>query len=178
VEYSEYLEARFTFRQAATAAAFPLNTLRSYYQREWFRSFVPDPTTRRGSARKLCLGDILVLAIASRLIDQGERPLNAYNAALPFGIVGSLPKALRERGHPPRRRFELFNRHEFDTYLLCRRGSASRIIAVEKGAAVPVHQGLDAEGKQFGVATTVVCLNAVETTVFKQLRIARADTHV
>ena len=172
MDYSEYLEARFTFRQAANAAAFPLNTLRSYYQRQWFRSFVAEPTSRRGSARKLCLGDILLLAIASRLIDQGERPLNAYNAALPFGIVGSLPETLRKRGQPPRRPFELFDRDRFDTYLLCRSGSASRIISVEKGAAVPVHQGLDEEGKQFGVATTVICLNAVEATVFKELQIS------
>jgi hypothetical protein len=175
VEYPRYLDARFTFREAAIAAAFPLNTLRSYYQRDWFRSFVKESETRRGSARKLCLGDVLLLAIASRLIDQGLRPLNAYNAALPFGIVGSLPKALRDQGYPLRRPFELFDREQFDTYLLCRSESAARIIPVERGAAVPVDQGLDAEGKLFGVATTVVLLNAVEATVFKQLRVPRTS---
>lgn len=174
MEYAQYLEARFTFRQAADAAAFPLNTLRSYYQREWFRSFVKEPASRRGSARKLCLGDILVLAVASRLIDQGERPLNAYNAALPFGVLGSRPKALRDSGYPFRRPFELFDRKQFDTYLLCRSGSAGRIIAVKQGAAVPVNEGLDADGQQFGVATTVVLLNAVEGVVFKQLGVPMA----
>jgi hypothetical protein len=173
VEYQEYLKPRYTFRQAAEAAAFPLNTLRSNFQRGWFNSFAEGLATHRGSARKLCLGDILVLAIASRLIDQGERPMNAYNAALPFGIVGFTPKALRDRGYPSRRPFELFNRDDFDTYLLWRRGSAARVIAVEKGAAVPVNEGLDDEGKQFGVATTVLLLNAVEATVFKHLGIVQ-----
>jgi hypothetical protein len=175
VSYQDYLEPRYTFREGAIAAAFPLNTLRSNYQRGWFQSFGEGLATRRGSARKLCLGDILVLAIASRLIDQGERPLNAYNAALPFGLVGSTPKALREEGHPPRRPFELFNREHYDTYLLWRRGSAARVVPVAKGNPVRVEEGLDEEGRQFGVATTVLPLNAVEATVLRQLGLLPAD---
>ena len=173
---SNYLEPRFSFREAAEAAAFPLNTLRSYYQRGWFESFARGLKAGRGRAQMLCLGDVLVLAIASRLIDQGERPINAYTGARPFGLIASTPKNLLEQGHPRRLPFELFNQDEFDTYLLWRRGSPTRVIAVPKDGAVPVNAGLDEEGIQFGVATSVILLNAVERTVFKMLGLKRSGT--
>lgn len=172
--WEKYLKPCFTFRQAAEAAAFPLNTLRSNYQRGWFQSFGKALNAGRGRAQKLCLGDVLVLAIASRLIDQGERPLNAYNAALPFGVVGTTPKAIIDLGFVRRRPFELFDRSQFDTYLLWRRGSPARVLPVGKGLPVPINDGLDQEGKQFGVATTVLLLNAVEQTVLKQLDVGQS----
>lgn len=172
---SDYLEPRFSFRQAAEAAAFPLNTLRSNYQRGWFRSFAQGLSAGRGRAQMLCLGDVLVLAIASRLIDQGERPMNAYNAALPFGIVGSTPKALLDQGFLRRGAFQLFDDSHFDTFLLWRRGSPPRVIPVTKGGSVPVNTGLDEEGTKFGVATTILPLNPVEQTVFSKLGIRQAE---
>lgn len=160
----EYLEPRFTLRQAAHAADFPLNTLRSNYQRGWFRSFSTAMAVGRGRTQRLCLGDVLVLAIASRLIDIGFRPLEAYNAAAPFGIVAHTPKG-GERRLP----FQLFDRDEYNSVFVWRLGTPSRVIRVSKADGVPLEQlRLD---DPFGEAAVALLLNRVEATVFRRLHL-------
>src|SRR5688572_25578928 len=100
----DYTAPRYTLRQAAEAAAFPLNTLRSNYQRGWFRSFASPDAIGRGHTRWLCLGDVLALAIASRLTELRIRPMEAWTAAYLFGTV-----AVVKKGGPARRPFELFD---------------------------------------------------------------------
>jgi len=162
MKYSDYLEPKFRLRQAALAADFPLNTLRSYYQRGWFRSFADGLGKGKGRAQRLCLGDILVLAIASRLVGVGLSPLDAYNAAYPYGITAKTPRGIRRRMP-----FELFDREEFDSVLVWSLGSAALVVPVRKGDGISlVELGLDAE---FGEATIAISLNAVERTVFEKL---------
>jgi hypothetical protein len=160
----DYLEPKYRLRQAADAAAVPLNTLRSNYQRGWFQSFGNGMASGRGRAQRLCLGDILVLAIASRLIDIGLRPLDAYNAARPFGQVGG-----NRRGVSCRMPFGLFKRDEFDSVFIWRRGSASRVVPVRKGQGVPLE--LLKLDDSFGEAAVTLLLNAVEATVFEALKL-------
>ena len=158
-----YLEPRFTLRQAALAAGFPLNTLRSNYQRGWFRSYGSGMAVGRGRAQRLCLGDILVLAIASRLIDIGFRPLDAFNAVAPFALVAHTPKDTAERRLP----FQLFDRVQFDSIFVWRMGSPALVIRVNKGDGIPLDQlRLDSPS---GEAAVALLLNSVEATVFNRL---------
>lgn len=165
-----YLEPRFTLREAAHAASFPLNTLRSNYQRGWFRSFASGMSVGRGRAQRLCLGDILVLAVASRLIDIGFRPLDAYNAAAPFGLV-----AHRPRDGQRRLPFQLFDRGEFNSLFVWRVGLPSRVVRVGKGEGIPLEDlRLD---DPFGQAAVTLLLNSVEATVFARLRLALPELY-
>ena len=168
MEYSDYLEPRYRLRAAAEAAAFPLNTLRSNYQRGWFQSFGNGLSAGRGRAQRLCLGDILVLAIASRLIDAGVAPMEAYNAAVSFGVVAKTPKGVWRRMP-----FELFDRDQFHTILVWRRGSAANVVPVRKGQGLT----LDELGvwDAFGEVSMVLPLNAVEATVFAQLGLSDSE---
>lgn len=162
MDYSDYIEPRFRLKQASVAAAFPLNTLRSYYQRGWFRSFGNGMSVGKGRAQRLCLGDVLVLAIASRLIDLGLRPLDAYNAARPFGLAATTPKGVARRTP-----FRLFDRREFDSLLVWQKQSAGRVIPVRKRAGISLSDlPLD---DPFGEAAVLLRLNAVEATVFEKL---------
>lgn len=162
MDYPDYLKPRFTLRRAADAAAFPVNTLRSNYQRGWFRSFGEGLDVGKGRAQRLCIGDVLVLALASRLIDLGLRPLEAYNAAAPFGFVAHTPK-----GMPRRMPFQLFDRSQFDSIFIWRRGAPARVIGVPRGGMVPRSDlRLDEE---FGEATVVLHLNVIEARVFDRL---------
>jgi hypothetical protein len=96
------------------------------------------------------------------LIDMGLRPLDAYNAAAPFGLAAHTPKGL-----PRRLPCQLFDRSKFDTIFVWRRGAPARVIGVPKGGAIPqLDLRLDDE---FGEATVTLLLNAVEATVFKKL---------
>jgi hypothetical protein len=166
----DYLAPRYTFRQAAEAAAFPLNTLRSNYQREWFRTFGQPLAPGRGRARKLCLGDVLILAIASRLIDLGIHPLKAWNAAFLFGLVTHIKK-----DGPRRRPFELFDASAYETVLVWRPDRRPQVVAVSrKTKALELGElGLDAEEEAFGVCSVVLPLNPVQRTVFDKLGLSR-----
>lgn len=167
MEYYDYLVPRYTFRQAALAAAFPVNTLRSNYQRGWFRSFANGLSKGRGRSQLLCLGDILVLAIASRLIDMGMRPLDAFNVAQPFGLAARTPA-----GHEPRKPFQLFDRAKYRTVLIWRKDAVHRVVPVENDAGVPSELFDD---DAFGVATLVLPLNPVESTVCRRLGVSMPE---
>ena len=124
------------------------------------------PAPGRGRAHKLCLGDVLVLAIASRLIDLGIHPLKAWNAAFLFGAVTHIKK-----DGPRRRPFELFDVSAYDTVLVWRPDRRPQILAVsrETKALELDDLGFDAGEEAFGVCSIVLPLNAVEHTVFDTL---------
>lgn len=162
----DYSAPLYTFRQASEAAAFPLNTLRSYYQREWFSSFVPDVSAGRGVARKLCLGDVLVLAIASRLIDLGIQPGEAWKVGYLFGAITQTRK-----DGPKRRPFQLFDERAYETVLIWRKGQLPSIVpvaATSRQISVELFSG-DEEESAFGVVSVVLPLNALQETVFRKL---------
>ena len=162
---SAYLEPRYTFRQAAAAADFPVNTLRSNFQRGWFRSFGNGLHPGQGRTQRLCLGDILVLAIAGRLIDLGISPSNAYNAAYAFGAV-----TRNQPGQPRRQPFQSFDRSKYETLLLWRRGSPE-VVPLSRDDPV-TRLGLDGLEDR---AAVVISLGAVEATMFSRLGLPLPD---
>jgi hypothetical protein len=166
----DYTAPRYTLRQASAAASFPLNTLRSNFQRGWFRSFANRPATGKGHTRRLCLGDVLVLAIADRLTQLRVHPINAWNAAYFFGAV-----TVQRKGWPRRGQFELFDEELYETVLIWRPESPPEIVPVSKDT-----RSLDLNSFQltpaeqdFGVALVLLLLNPVQRTVFKKLRLSQ-----
>lgn len=156
---SAYLNPRFTFRQAAAASGFTVNTLRSNFQRGWFRSFGNGLHSGQGRTQRLCLGDVLVLAIASRLIDVGIRPSDAYNAAYKFGAV-----TRNKPGQPRRLPFQTFDRDKYETILMWRNGS-HEVIPVARDEPLAKLRLDDADG----MAVVVLSLNATEAAMFARL---------
>ena len=165
----DYHSPRFTFRQASIAADFPLNTLRSYFERGIFASLARDLSRGRGKVRRVCLGDVLVVAIASRLIDIGIRPVNAFGAAILFGRIAETPVGIRRRMP-----LQLFDRSQFETILVWGQGEAPQFLPVLKSTgevALPV-ETLPRDFLDYGVAVTVLPLSGMEAIVFTRLGIA------
>ena len=165
---ADYASPRFTLRESSEAADFPLNTLRSYLQRGWFKSLAQNLGGGRGKAGLLSLGDVLVLAIASRLIDVGMRPVNAYHAALPFALAASTPRGLESR-----RPFELFDPSKYITVFVWRAGFPARVVPVAKDEAVdPLLSANSFLGDDdYGPASVGIVINQVRATVFERLHI-------
>jgi len=162
---SNFREPKFRLSRAATAAGFSLNTLRSNYQRGWFRSFAGALGTGQGRAQRLCLGDVIVLAIARRLVDLRIHPVEAFNAAYAFGLVA------KQYPHVPRRPpFELFDPARFRTVFAWKPGTTAQILPVARGGGVPLEQLklLDGEG------TICLLLNPIVEDVFEKLGSAAA----
>jgi hypothetical protein len=68
---------------------------------------------------------------------------------------------------PRRLPFEFFDRAAFDTVFVSALGSAAQIVPVRKGEGISL---LDLKlDEEFGDATIIISLNAVERTVFQKL---------
>lgn len=98
-------EFRWTLAEAAQLAGYDKhNTLRSYFQKGWFRIVGGQAARGRGSAGLLTLHDVLGIAVARRLIDAGADPRLAFEAGLGFahfGVEGRDPGGVfdfRDRG--------------------------------------------------------------------------------
>lgn len=157
----DYFEPGFRLSQAALAAGFEQNTLRSNFQRQWFRSFATKDRPGRGRAKRLCLADVVVLAITRRFIDLGLHPAEAFKAAFPFGLVSKIRK-----GQPARPPCTAFDPRRFDTVLVWRPGGAE-VMPIPKGEGVQ----LDALGLTGGTGDAVICLmvNDIEANVMSKL---------
>lgn len=164
----DYFTPRFTLRQAAAASDFPYNTMRSYYQRAWFRSHANALRQGRGRASLLCLADVLVLTIASRLIEVGVSPINAYAAAQPFAVAARTPKGMQRR-RPP----ELFNRKTFETLFVWQPGSLAQVVPVQRASPdLPLTWLFDNVGDDgYASAAVAIPLNPLERLVFQRLGI-------
>lgn len=164
----DYESPRFTFRQAALSADFPLNTLRSYYQRELFKP-PANVSEGRGKTRYLSLGDILILAIAARLIDIGMNPFRAFHVARPFVEDTYASDDVR-----PRLPYELFDRAEYETVLVWDGESPARVIPVpltNDNLTLPLSR-LPHDVLDYGTGLVVMPLSGLEKTVFTRLGIA------
>jgi hypothetical protein len=94
-------ELRWTLSQAAQIAGYAkLNTLRSYFQRGWFRIVGGEAAKSRGSAGLLTLHDVLAVGVARPLIEAGAEPRLAFEAGLVFAHFG-------EDGRDPGGTFDL-----------------------------------------------------------------------
>ena len=162
---TDYFEPRFTLSRAATATGFSLNTLRSNFQRGWFRSFAAGLGIGQGRTQRLCLSDVLVLTIARKLIAIGVHPVRGFNAALTFGLAAKAPKQF-----PRRMPCELFDPDLFETVFIWQPGAVARVIPVAKGGAIK----LGDLGLTESEASASVCLslNAIEADVFDKLALA------
>ncbi len=102
----DYDTPRYPIRQAAEAAGFEVNTLRSLYQRGHFRIIGGEEAKARGLSAFLNLRDILCIAVARRLIDTGAHPKAAFEAGVQFAHIGDggstgtaqAPKSARNPG--------------------------------------------------------------------------------
>jgi hypothetical protein len=138
-----YFEPRYRLRQAAEATGFSLNTLRSSFQRAWFRSVGDETGVGQGRAQRLCLADIFVLAIAQRLIALGIHPVEAFNGAFPFARG-----ARQFPGVPKRQPGALFDSAQYQSVFIWKPGAASQVIPVGNGEGIPLGELglLDGEG--------------------------------
>lgn len=165
----DYDTARYTFRQAAIAAGFEPNTLRSYYapNRAFFRIIGGEAAKAKGLAGLLSLRDVLHLAVAQRLIEMGVHPRHAFEAGLDFAHTSDSPA-----GGPSRDPGELFDVSYAWTALVWQPGTRGRVVAML--AKDPTLSWADLfynrhTGKR-GPAV-VILLNDVEKQVFDALGI-------
>lgn len=164
----DYFSPRFTLRQAANASDFPYNTMRSYYQRGWFKSFSSALSQGRGRTGQLCLADVLVLSIASRLIEVGVRPLNAYADASSFAVIARTPK-----GFDRRKPLQLFDQERYQTVFVWQPGASPRVVPLPKADA-RIQLGelfYAADPEEYASAAVVIPLNPLEALVFRRLKI-------
>ncbi|MEK6722370.1 MAG: hypothetical protein AABZ04_02475 [Pseudomonadota bacterium] len=85
----DYSTPRYPIREAAQAAGFELNTLRSLYQRGHFSIIGGEEAKARGLGHMLNLRDIMHVAVAKQLMEAGVHPKDAFQAAIHFAHVGS-----------------------------------------------------------------------------------------
>ncbi len=85
----DYETPLYPVREAANAAGFELNTLRSLYQRGHFRVIGGEEAKARGLGRMLNLRDIMHVAVAKRLMDLGLHPKDAFEAGIYFAHTGT-----------------------------------------------------------------------------------------
>jgi hypothetical protein len=83
-----YSDPRYSLRDAASASGFSLNTLRSNFQRGWFRVIGGQASEVGGLPHMLSLRDVLHIAAAERLWEAGVHPEVAFRAALNFAHAG------------------------------------------------------------------------------------------
>lgn len=151
-------EAKWTFAQAAQLAGYEkLNTLRSYFQKGWFRIIGRPPASKgRGSAELLSLYDVLSLAVAKHLIDLGAVPRLAFEAGVSFGHFGD---ASRDPG-------ELYG-SGFTVMVYFPSDGATRILRVKSAVELAELFSHPRSGKREG--SIQLLLNDVERSVFLQL---------
>jgi len=160
----DYFEPRYRLSQVAAATGFSLNTLRSNFQREWFRAHGSGVNLGQGRAQRLCLADVMVLAIARRLIALGIHPITSFEAALPFGRAAKTPK-----GFPARWPGELFPEDKFDTIMVWKPGRVADVLPIRKSDGIRLEQlALDDDGED---ATICLHLNPIERNVFARLNV-------
>ncbi len=85
----DYDTPLYPIREAAQAAGFELNTLRSLYQRGHFRIIGGEEAKARGLGHMLNLRDIMHVAVAKRLMDVGVHAKDAFEATISFAHMGS-----------------------------------------------------------------------------------------
>lgn len=85
----DYRTPIYPIRQAAAAAGFELNTLRSLYRRGHFRIIGGEEAKSRGLGHALNLRDIMHVAVAKRLMDVGVHPKDAFDAGTHFAHTAS-----------------------------------------------------------------------------------------
>ena len=85
----DYDTPRYPIRQAAAAAGFELNTLRSLYQRGHFEIVGGEEAKARGLAAFLNLRDVMHIAVSKRLIDMGIHASDAFIAGKDFAHTSS-----------------------------------------------------------------------------------------
>ncbi|WP_103729934.1 hypothetical protein [Novosphingobium sp. HII-3] len=85
----DYETPKYPIREAAAAAGFQLNTLRSLYQRGHFRVVGGVEAQARGLGHTLNLRDIMHVAVAKRLMDVGVHAKDAFEAATRFAHTGT-----------------------------------------------------------------------------------------
>jgi hypothetical protein len=158
-----YFEPRYRLSQVAGATGFSLNTLRSNFQRDWFHSHGSGVNLGQGRAQRLCLADVMVLAIARRLIALGLHPNTSFNAALPFGRAAKTPKGL-----PPRWPGELFPEDDFETVMVWKPGRVAEILPVRKADGIKLEQLTFDDDED---ATVCLHLNPIERRVFTKLNV-------
>lgn len=84
----DYETPLYPIREAAAAAGFELNTLRSLYRRGHFRIIGGEEAKSKGLAHTLNLRDIMHIAVAKQLMDVGVHPKDAYEAGVYFAHTG------------------------------------------------------------------------------------------
>jgi hypothetical protein len=84
----DYTSPLYPIREAAQAAGFELNTLRSLYQRGHFRIIGGEEAKARGLGAMLNLRDIMHVAAAKRLMDAGVHPRDAFEGTIKFAHTG------------------------------------------------------------------------------------------
>jgi hypothetical protein len=84
----DYDTPKYPIRDAASASGFSLNTLRSNYQRGWFRIIGGERAQGEGLPHMLSLRDVLHVAVAHRLWTAGVHPEIAFKAGINFAHSG------------------------------------------------------------------------------------------
>lgn len=84
----DYVTPLYPIREAAAAAGFELNTLRSLYRRGHFRIIGGEEAKAKGLGHALNLRDIMHVAVAKQLMDAGVHPKDAYEAGVIFAHTG------------------------------------------------------------------------------------------
>lgn len=83
----EYGVPKYTISEAAKASGFPINTLRSLYQRGHFKIVGGEDKKGRGLAAELTLEDVLCLSVAKVAVDAGVHPRVAFEAGKTFAYM-------------------------------------------------------------------------------------------
>lgn len=161
----DYDTPLYPIRQAAMAAGFELNTLRSLYQRGRFRVVGGEEAKARGLGHVLNLRDILTVAVAKRLMDAGAEPAAAFMAGVRFVHVGSggsirLPGEVHKNG--------------FTVMVFFPSTGSDRIVSLK--SSLPFAELFINPDTGKRDTPVVLLLNDVERDVFMALRIgARAE---
>src|SRR5436190_5062814 len=169
----DYDTPKWTLREAAVAAGYEPNTLRSYYSphRKLFRIIGGAEAQAKGLAGLLNLRDVLQLAVAQRLIEIGVHPGDAFQAGVDFAHTSTTPS-----GWPTRDPAELFDPREAFTFLIWMPGRGGEVVPVKTSdpRLDVVHLIYNQASGRRGPAI-VILLNDVQNDVFAALRIARPD---
>lgn len=85
----DYQTPLYPIRQAAAAAGFEVNTLRSLFQRGHFEIVGGEEAKARGLGHTLNLRDVMQHAVSKRLMDMGVHARDAFKAARDFAHTAS-----------------------------------------------------------------------------------------
>lgn len=155
----DYTTPLFPIREAAAAAGFEVNTLRSLYGRGHFRIIGGEAAKARGLANMLNLRDTMHIAVAKRLMDVGVHPKQAFEVGVSFAHSSygeRLPAMLFDQ-----------REHGYTVLIFHPKSGQAQIVATE--------DGLDFAQLFFDPSTgrrddaVAILLNDVELSVFRAL---------